>query len=284
LLVETGQLERAEAHLHAAAAFFRDTGDEDGELDVLILLTRVLRDLGRFRDGAACAEVAAALAVRRGDTRRQGATMHNLIFDDLRLGLFDTATARLNQLAALPAIQADRRARGLLAINQAEAHYLAGRIEDSRNALERAVAYNRSNGDATRLAKSLSRLAICEAELGHPDRAADRLAEAGDAAADDADGAAYPWLALSSGVLAAGRGDRRSARRELRSALNGFTVFGQLREQIETLLRLAAVADGPGEARALVDQAGRLATEKEVQLSVPERRQLEEACPATDCA
>jgi predicted ATPase/transcriptional regulator with XRE-family HTH domain len=274
LLVEGGHHQRAQGHLDRAIDEYRARGDLDGQLDVLIVLSKVLRDQGRFDDGAACSAMAFQLATRSGDARRRVVTMHNLIFDDLRLGRFDTANRRLDQLGAIPLLRADTRMAALLAMNQAEVLYAAGRLEDCRAAWERAVDLIREGADQTRLAKALSRLAICEAELGHPERAANLLAKAGDAEAETADGLARPWLALSTGVVAALRRDPRAARRELRSALDGFTVLGQLREQVETLLRLAAVSTDRGEAASLIDRARRLAAEKGIHLSERERQQL----------
>ncbi|WP_410810786.1 AfsR/SARP family transcriptional regulator [Micromonospora sp. 067-2] len=273
VLVYESDHPQAERHLRLALDLYEQLDDLPPQVDVLMLLTRALRDQGRFGEGTAAAVGAFRLAARIGDARRTASARNNLVFDDLRCGRYAAAGRRLDRVAAT--LTLGSRAHAIVAVNQAELLRLAGRDREARDAYAEAVALLQLLGEPLLSARANSRLAMCECVLGEINAAEARLADAR-RAAWELDEAEVPHLDLAAGFIARRRGDRHRALQSWRAALRGFERQGKRREMVEVGVLLIAVWP-TADRTALLHTVERLRASGEFALTDSEQRALASA-------
>jgi tetratricopeptide (TPR) repeat protein len=271
LLVYESDHVEAERHLRAVGDSYETIGDESAQVDVLMLLTRVLREQKRFDEGTVTAVRAFRLAARIGDAQRVAGARNNFTYDDLRCGRFEAAHRRLERVAQV--FPPGSRYRALVAFNQAETLRLAGREVDARDAYADAIDLFRPFPEPAMKAKAYSRLAMCECLAGSLDAAVAFLAEARRAAAELNGSVQVPDVTLAAGLIARIHGDHRGARRSLRIAMDAFGRQGQEREVVEAGILLVGVALA-AERRLVADTVRRLCAIRHFALTELERRVL----------
>jgi len=264
--------EEAERNLRRALELFDSIGDERSRVDTLLLLTRNLREQGRFTEGTQVSVTAFRLAAQVRDAWRTAAALNNMVFDDLRYGRFQAATRRLGRVRR--AFEPMSRQRAIVTLNEADMLRLAGQDAEARDAYAESISMLKPFQEPALLAQAYCRLAMCEGVRGDRTAASTHLAAAESAANELDSDLVLPWLDLAAGTIAERRGDVPAAAQLFWRAASLFAARGRRRETVEAAIQLARVVP-LAERPAVLSRAHRLCAEGQFALTEQEHQMID---------
>ncbi len=263
----------------------RDAGDAAAELDLLLRLAAVNRDLGRLAAAGEMLGMAEGVAKGLGDPNGEGRvyTATCLVAlaggdarraEDLAVRAFQLHQANGDPAGAANAavnLGLARRARGKNAeaskavhagltlfqtlgdargeadarVNLASLDRQAGRMRLAREHLETARELFAASGDAQGEADAVTHLGLLMQDLGQDERAEQLYRTALATARDRKDVARQAGLLMSLGTLAHGQGDTAGAEEHYRAAEEAFVLAGKDRAALGAALNRALL--GPGD-------------------------------------
>ncbi len=263
---ERGDLADALVHWSQALQLAREAGDAAAELDLLLRLAAINRELGRLEPAAALLDEAGALAKRAddptaaprvdtavgllaltgGDARRaekvlqrafqghQGAddpagaanAAINLGLARMALGKGDEARKAFAAADTLFSALGDRDGRADALTDVGISSRRDGRWAEARSSLEDAVELYRATGNLAGEADAQNNLALLLADLGQVDDARALLEDALATARARKDVPRQATLLLNLGTLAHRAGDDARAATHYRAAEEAFTAAG----------------------------------------------------------
>ncbi|MFF5231230.1 ATP-binding protein [Dactylosporangium sp. NPDC000521] len=225
-------------------------GDVAGELTARAVLSGIWQAVGGADDSRRHAEAMLGLAIRTGRIREIAVSQNNLAWHDIRAGDLATAARRLAGAGRRAAEAGDARVQALTQANLAEVARLDRRFDEAVELARRAAFASAEVGDPTHHVRALGTLGQALAESGHPQEAADVLAELA-----ELPGSAG-FTAMISGYLALAREDRPAAAVAFESAANLLAGRDDIRDVLEALAALAACAPPDDRKRVLGELAG----------------------------
>jgi tetratricopeptide (TPR) repeat protein len=181
-LIDRRDYPSARGSLRAVVPAAERAGWLDIDSDAHFIVGETLDRERASREAADAYERAYSASRRLGDRARDIRNLNALTNALLDAGAHERATAIAAEAYGLAHAAADVRGEATAQNNIAEAHRLAGRLDDARVGYERALALARQSGDQAAIASILINLGSTERRAGRLADARARFAEAQDLA------------------------------------------------------------------------------------------------------
>ena len=163
--------ETARKMLLQSLDLIRSAGDIRRELDMLINLGVISKDMYLFTEALSCYEQAQKIAKRIGDRTGEATLLNNMGRASLVSGDFVGAIQYCTEAASVAEEVNDTTTQGLAAFNQGDAYRNLGQYQFARDAMNKALGFLQTAGYRRGEADALEYLARIEYSLGNMEQA-----------------------------------------------------------------------------------------------------------------